>query len=168
MIKKILVDGDERLLKLSEEVLAYEFNSKELDDLITDMIDTMRNANGVGISAVQIGVHKRVLLIEYNEENPRYENLGDSGGLQVVINPKIEVVDDEVCDYNEGCLSVPELYGVVTRPKRLKYTFFDAKGQLFEGVDDSFWVRVLQHEIDHLDGVLFTSRVADKSTLVKK
>lgn len=166
MIRTILVDGDSRLLQVSKEIIPSEFNTKELDDLITDMIDTMHHADGVGIAAVQIGVHKRILLIEYDADHPRYKDLRDCP-LTVVINPEIETVGDETCDYNEGCLSVPGMRGLVTRPKRIKYSFYDAKGNKIEGVGDDFFVRALQHEIDHLNGILFPTRVTDKSTFVK-
>jgi peptide deformylase len=154
MIKEVLKIGDPRLLEISKPVEPSEFKSQALNELITDMTDTMRHEGGVGISAVQIGVHKRIALIEYDNDNPRYEDTGRRP-LTVIINPTLEFVDDEMSEYNEGCLSVPDERATITRPKRVKYSFYNADGQLTTGEDDTFFVRVLQHEVDHLNGILF-------------
>jgi len=159
MIKEVLKIGDPRLLEISKPVDASEFKSSALNELITDMTDTMRHEGGVGISAVQIGVHKRIALIEYDSDNPRYEDTG-SCPLTVIINPTLEFIDDEMSDYNEGCLSVPEQRATITRPKRVKYSFYNVDGELMTGEDDTFFVRVLQHEVDHMDGILFPMRVS--------
>ena len=158
MIKDVLVIGDPRLLEISKPVEPSEFKSQALRELITDMIDTMRHKGGVGISAVQIGVHKRVALIGYDNDNPRYKDTGVCP-LTVIINPILEFVDDEMSDYNEGCLSVPGERGNITRHKHVKYSFYNAEGELITGENDTFFVRVLQHEVDHLNGILFPMRV---------
>ena len=161
MIKNILITGDSRLLEVSTEVANHEFNTKNLDNLITDMLDTMRHNNGVGIAAIQIGIPKRVLLIEYNDANPRYHNTGNCP-LTVVINPKIEIVGMDTDECDEGCLSVPGIRDKVTRPKHLRYSFYDATGKLINGESDGFFARVLQHEVDHLDGILLPMRISSK------
>jgi peptide deformylase len=159
MIKDVLITGDDRLLEISNDIFAHEFNTLELDSLISDMLDTMHHNNGVGIAAIQIGIPKRIALIEYDENNPRYADIGGCP-LTVVINPKIEVIGTDTSEHAEGCLSVPNQRGVVIRPKHLRYSFYDATGKLITGVSDSFFTRVLQHEIDHMNGILFPTRLA--------
>ena len=158
MIKDVLITGDDRLLEISSEVEAHEFNTPELGNLIADMLDTMHHNNGVGIAAIQIGIPKRMALIEYDKNNPRYLDIG-SCPLTVVINPKIEIIGDETWEHNEGCLSVPNQRGMVTRPKHLRYSFYDQSGKLITGTSDNFFTRVLQHEIDHMNGILFPTRI---------
>ena len=162
MIKDVLITGDNRLFERSSEVVAHEFNTPWLDDLIADMLDTMRQNNGVGIAAIQIGIPKRIALIEYDENNPRYREIG-SCPLTVVINPEIEVIGTDTSEHVEGCLSVPNQRGVVIRPKHLRYSFYDATCKLITGVSDSFFTRVLQHEIDHMNGILFPTRLTDQT-----
>ncbi len=166
MIRDVLTIGDPRLLVVSAAISADEFNTSELNSLISDLYDTMKSRDGVGIAAVQIGYHKRVLLIEYDGNNPRYSHIGNCP-LHVVINPEIEVIGNETVDYNEGCLSVPEERSVVNRPKFIRYRFFNQYGQLVEGENDGFFARVLQHEVDHLNGVLFPMRIEDPAKLIK-
>ena len=164
MIREVLTIGDERLLQVSEPVRNHEFNTKELSSLIRDMEDTMDHKGGVGIAAVQIGYHKRITIIKYDGTNPRYAEIGDCP-LTVIINPQIRALDTEQSTYNEGCLSVPYMRGMVSRPKRIHYQFYNQYGELISGEDDGFFVRVMQHEIDHMDGILFPFRVEDKNTL---
>lgn len=158
MIREVLTIGDERLLQISQVVRSNEFNTPALAELISDMRDTMHEKGGVGIAAVQIGCHKRILLIEYDGNNPRYAEIGDCP-LKIIINPQIESVGGETQDYNEGCLSVPDERGLVNRPKHIRYKYYNQLGEQFEGEDDGFFARVLQHEVDHLDGILFPMRV---------
>ena len=160
MIKDVLITGDNRLLEISGEVAVHEFNTPELDSLISDMLDTMHHHNGVGIAAIQIGIPKRIALIEYEENNPRYADIG-SCSLTIVINPKIEMIGTDTSEHAEGCLSVPNQRGTVTRPKRLRYSFHDATGKLITGESNSFFTRVLQHEIDHMNGILFPTRITN-------
>lgn len=164
MIREILTIGDKRLLQVSELVRDQEFNTDELFALIKDMEDTKNNKSGVGIAAVQIGYHKRITLIGYDGSNSRYSDIGDCP-LTVIINPKIRALDNEKSVYNEGCLSVPDTRGMVSRPKHIAYQFYNQYGELITGEDDGFFARVMQHEMDHMDGILFPSRVLDKSTL---
>lgn len=164
MIRDVLTIGDDQLLQISLEVDVKEFNSQELFNIIADMRDTMHKEGGVGIAAVQIGYHKRITIIEFDGSNPRYSEIGDCP-LTVIINPKIEAVGEEMIGYTEGCLSVPNLRGQVVRPKHIKYSYYNQYGELIQGENDGFFARVMQHEIDHMDGILFPSRVTDESTL---
>ncbi|MBP9743319.1 MAG: peptide deformylase [Burkholderiales bacterium] len=161
MIKEVLTVGDERLLQVSVPLAEDEFNTQQLNALIEDMYDTMRYNNGVGISAVQIGVRKRIALIEYDNTNPRYLSIGYCP-LTVVINPEIEIVGNERISYNEGCLSIPEVRGSVSRPLHLRYKFYDQLGKLTVGDSNAFFARVIQHEIDHMNGILFPARIHGK------
>lgn len=158
MIKEVLTIGDARLLQTSLPVNLSEFNTEKLQLLITDMRDTMKSRGGVGISAVQIGIAKRIAIIEFDGNNPRYRDIGDCP-LTVIINPLVESIDDELIEYPEGCLSVPEIRALVARPKGVRYSFYDQTGRLIKGVSDQFFARVLQHEVDHMDGILFPMRV---------
>lgn len=158
MIKDVLTIGNAKLTEVSQELGPHEFNSLELNSLVQDLLDTMTFKGGVGISAVQIGVLKRVALIGYDDSNARYRNIG-SQPLIVVINPTIEVIGNEVCEYNEGCLSLPNERGMVVRPKKIRYKFYDEKGNMVSGESDGFFARVFQHELDHMDGILFPMRI---------
>ena len=167
MICEVLTIGDERLLKVSTEVQQSEFNTPELDVLIQDMYDTMLEQGGVGIAAIQIGCLKRILLIGYDgESNQRYTSEIGLCPLTVVINPQIEAVGNEQADFNEGCLSVPGKRGMVSRPKHIRYSYYDQTGNLTRGESNGFFARVIQHEIDHLDGILFPMRIKDQSTIM--
>ena len=158
MIKEVLTIGSDILLQVSKEVTPDELNTPQLGALIKDMVDTMLVKDGVGISAVQIGVLKRITVIGYDDSNPRYKNIGGFP-LTVIINPSFEVIGDETCEYNEGCLSVPDSRGIVVRPKKICYTYQDETGVITNGESDGFFARVLQHEIDHMDGILFPMRI---------
>lgn len=165
MIREVLIIGDERLLQISKPVTKNEFNTEALESLIVDMRDTMKAKGRVGIAAVQIGYHKRITLIEYENTNPRYAEIG-SCPLTVIINPEVYAVGDSITEYNEGCLSVPDMRGMVSRPQKIHYKFYNQFGELIEGESDGFFARVLQHELDHMDGILFPDRVTDKSTYI--
>lgn len=163
MIKEVLTIGNEMLFKMSKEIMPDEFNTAQLSDLIQDLVDTMNYKGGVGISAVQTGIHKRVAVIGYDNNNLRYKNIG-TYPLTVIINPIFEVIGNETCEYNEGCLSVPNVRGMVIRPKKIRYKFYNETGAETTGESDSFFARVLQHEIDHMDGILFTMRIEQLAT----
>jgi peptide deformylase len=163
MLQPILKMGDQRLLQVSQAITTSEFNSLELLNLIADLTDTMRHNSGVGISAVQIGVLKRIALIEYDAANSRYSNIGKCD-LTVVINPEVTVIREEICDFNEGCLSIPNMRGMVTRAKKIAYTYYDIAGNIIRGESDGFFARVLLHELDHMDGILYPMRIKDLRT----
>jgi peptide deformylase len=159
VIRPILRMGDPRLLKVSAPVT--DFGTPQLDGLLADMFDTMRAADGAGLAAPQIGELLRVVIFGF-EHNERYP---DAPAIPptVLINPVIEPLGDELAEGWEGCLSVPGLRGVVPRYARLRYRGFDAKGVAFEREVDGFHARVVQHECDHLDGILYPMRVRDFS-----
>ena len=161
MIVPIRKMGAPCLLIRSPEVAAAEFNQPELLQLIQDLRDTQHHLGGVGIAAPQIGINKRVILIEYYQSDiTRYANVGDCP-LRVIINPEIEFLTDEHAVFNEGCLSLPGLRGEVSRPVGIAYKYYDQFGGLHSGEDFGFFARVMQHECDHLDGILYPFRMQD-------
>lgn len=159
-VREILKMGDERLLRVAQPVSA--FNTPELHVLLKDMDDTMRAANGAGLAAPQIGVDLQVVVFGSGEVNPRYPD-SPVVPYTVLINPVLTPLGDEEEEGWEGCLSVPGLRGVVPRLKRLRYQGFDEKGQPIDRTVEGFHARVVQHECDHLNGMLYPMRVRDFS-----
>ena len=135
------------------------FDAAQMHELLTDMEDTMRALNGAGIAAPQIGVSLRVVIFEM-QENPRYPHVTPIP-FTVLINPVLEPLGTEMEEGWEGCLSVPGLRGLVPRFRRLHYSGLDRDGQAFERTVEGFHARVVQHEVDHLDGLLFPQRIRD-------
>jgi peptide deformylase len=161
MIREILRMGDARLLQVARPVV--QFDTSELHALIADMFDTMHAANGAGLAAPQIGVPLRVVIFGYADpttRNPRYPD-ADPLPQTVLINPRLTPLSDQLEDGWEGCLSVPGLRGVVARHARLRYQVHDEKGSIIDRTVDGFHARVVQHESDHLDGVLYPMRIRD-------
>lgn len=156
-IRPVLRLGDPRLLLVAQEV--SEFNTPELNALITDMFDTMASEDGAGLAAPQIGVDLRIAIFGF-DSNPRYP---ESGGVPktILINPKISPLSDEKEQGWEGCLSVPGMRGVVSRYKRIRYIGFDSSGSAIDVEAEGFHARVVQHECDHLDGIIYTQRLSD-------
>ncbi len=156
-IQPVLRLGDPRLLQVANEV--SDFNSPELDMLIEDMFDTMAAEDGAGLAAPQIGINLRVVIFGF-EKNPRYP---DSTAVPrtILINPQITALSEEVEQGWEGCLSVPGMRGVVSRFKHIRYTGFDAAGNAIDVEANGFHARVVQHECDHLDGIIYTQRLTD-------
>ena len=149
--------GDPRLLAVSEPVA--EFGTPELESLLTDMRDTMRDLNGAGLAAPQIGVGLRVVIFGF-EVNPRYPE-EDAVPFTVLINPLLTPLDEGQDEGWEGCLSVPGMRGLVPRYRNLRYTGFDAAGTPIDRTVKDFHARVVQHEVDHLDGILYPRRIRD-------
>ena len=137
------------------------FATPELRELIEDMKETMAAQNGAGLAAPQIGVSQRVVIFGVTQ-NPRYPD-AEEVPFTVLVNPQIVLLTREVEDGWEGCLSVPGMRGIVPRYKKLRYTGFDADGQPIERVAEGFHARVVQHECDHLDGILYPQRMTDMS-----
>jgi len=135
------------------------FNTQELDALIQDMLDTMEALNGAGLAAPQIGVSLRVVIFGV-EANPRYPEV-EAVPLTVLINPQITVLDQRQEEGWEGCLSVPGLRGLVPRYVRIRYQGFDQFGKPIDREAGGFHARVVQHEVDHLDGILYPRRIPD-------
>ena len=153
----ILRMGDSRLLRIAQPVT--QFASAQLQALVDDLFDTMRAKNGVGIAAPQIGVDLRVVIFGF-EHNERYPN-APPVPQTVLINPVITPIGDEKESGWEGCLSVPGMRGKVSRFTKIRYTGFDVQGNSINCVADGFHARVVQHECDHLDGILYPQRVED-------
>jgi len=160
-VRPVLRMGDPVLQQVSEPV--ERFGTRELRALIADMDDTMRAMNGAGLAAPQIGVSLRVVIFEV-QANPRYRD-AESVPYTVLINPVLEPLDDEQEDGWEGCLSVPGLRGLVPRYRRLRYRGFDASGAAIDRTVENFHARVVQHEVDHLDGILYPMRMTDLRNL---
>jgi len=156
-VRLVLRMGDPRLLEVSRPV--ERFDTAELRELLTDMQDTMHALNGAGLAAPQIGVPLRVVIFGM-QSNPRYPD-AEPVPLTVLVNPVLETLGDDLEEGWEGCLSVPGMRGLVPRYKRLRYQGFDASGHAIDRTVDDFHARVVQHECDHLDGVLYPVRVRD-------
>jgi peptide deformylase len=135
------------------------FNTQELDALIQDMLDTMAALNGAGLAAPQIGVSLRVVIFGV-EANPRYPEV-EAVPMTVLINPQITVLDQRQEEAWEGCLSVPGMRGLVPRYVRIRYQGFDQYGKPIDREATDFHARVVQHEVDHLDGILYPRRISD-------
>jgi peptide deformylase len=149
--------GDPRLLAVAEPV--NRFGTPALEALLADMRDTMRDLNGAGLAAPQIGVGLRVVIFGF-EVNPRYPD-ADPVPYTVLINPHLTPVGDEQDEGWEGCLSVPGMRGLVPRYRHLRYTGMDAAGSPIDRTVSDFHARVVQHEVDHLDGILYPQRIRD-------
>ena len=149
--------GDPRLLAVSSPVTS--FGTPELRSLIADMQDTMKHLTGAGLAAPQIGVNLRVVIFGV-EGNPRYPE-AEPVPMTVLINPVLTPLAQDVEDGWEGCLSVPGMRGLVPRFRELRYTGVDAEGRPIEREARDFHARVVQHEVDHLDGILYPRRIRD-------
>jgi peptide deformylase len=161
VIREILRMGDARLLRVSEPV--RDFGTSELRTLVADMFDTMHAASGAGLAAPQIGVPLRVVIFGYADpgmRNPRYPD-SDPVPQTILVNPELEPLPGGLEEGWEGCLSVPGLRGVVERHANLRYRGFDLDGRPIERLASGFHARVVQHECDHLDGILYPMRVKD-------
>ena len=161
-VREIVTVGHPVLRERAAEVDPADVAGDELQGLIADLIDTMRAASGAGLAANQIGVPRRVAVIEVNH-NPRYPYKPPIP-LTVVINPVIEAIDDELVEINEGCLSVPNLRGSVHRHVNIRVRWLDEHGSPHDEVRRGLTAGTFQHECDHLDGVLFLDRVDDPTT----
>lgn len=155
--RKILRIGDPRLRQVSSPVDA--FDTPELHELIRDIFDTMAAAEGAGLAAPQIGVMRRIMIFGV-ESSSRYPDV-ESVPTTVLINPEFDVLDESRQGFWEGCLSVPGLRGYVERPAHIRYRGRDQYGEPVEREADGFHAIVFQHELDHLEGVLYPDRVTD-------
>lgn len=156
-VRPVLKMGDPLLFDEAKPVT--DFTTTELDLLIEDMFDTMRAESGAGLAAPQIGVSQRVVIFGV-EANPRYPDV-EEVPMTVLINPIIEPVGEEIEQGWEGCLSVPGLRGLVPRYTSIRYRGLDQKGEPIERLASGFHARVVQHECDHLDGILYPMRIQD-------
>ena len=140
---KILEFPNPNLRKVAVPVTSFD---NDLKRLIYNMFETMYEANGIGLAATQVDVHKRLLVLDVSEERD---------DPKVFVNPTIDVIESDLADYDEGCLSVPGFYETVSRPKKIKVSAQDKEGSQFEIEADGVLSVCIQHEIDHLDGKLF-------------
>lgn len=157
-VHSILKMGDARLLRVARPVTS--FDTPQLHQLVQDMRETMQAANGAGLAAPQIGVDLQLVIFGSDQPNPRYPDrplVPDT----VLINPEITVLDDSLLDDWEGCLSVPGLRAIVPRFARIRYRGVDPWGRPIEREAEGFHACVVQHECDHLQGVLYPMRVRD-------
>ena len=147
-ILQILEFPDPRLRKIAAPVTIFDDN---LGVLIEDLLATMYEAQGIGLAATQVNIHQRFLVIDVSEEkdNP-----------QVFINPSFEVIENELSEYDEGCLSVPGFYETVSRPRVIKVVAQDRAGEKFEIKAEGLMSTCIQHEIDHLNGKLFVDYIS--------
>ncbi len=159
-VREILKMGDARLLRMAQPVT--DFDSDALHLLVSDMLDTMRAANGAGLAAPQIGVDLQLVIFGSFERNPRYPDR-PTVPPTVLINPTVTPLGDAQESDWEGCLSVPGLRGLVPRWTQLRYTGFDPYGDAIDRTVDGFHARVVQHECDHLWGTLYPMRMRDFS-----
>ncbi|MDB5959934.1 MAG: peptide deformylase [Massilia sp.] len=158
-VREILKMGDPRLLRVAEPVT--EFDTPEMKELIADMFDTMHAANGAGLAAPQIGVNLQLVIYGF-KDNARYPD-APPVPQTVLINPKLTPLSAEMDEAFEGCLSVPGLRGVVERFTRLHYEGVDEHGAPIVRDAEGFHARVVQHEVDHLHGILYPMRITDFS-----
>jgi peptide deformylase len=156
-VREILRMGDPRLLRQAEPVT--EFDTPAMRELITDMFDTMYAANGAGLAAPQIGVNLQLVIFGF-KQNPRYPDAPPVPET-VLINPVLTALSQETEEDWEGCLSVPGLRGMVPRWTRLRYEGLDQQGAPIRREVEGFHARVVQHECDHLAGILYPMRVRD-------
>ena len=159
-VRPILTAPDPRLQAVSTDVEAV---TGEIRDLIDDMTDSMYAADGIGLAAIQIGVAKRVLVIDLDQKE------GNKNAI-AYINPKITWASDDMAVFEEGCLSVPEIWDDVERPARIKCEYLDRDGKKQELEADGLLATCLQHEMDHLNGVLFIDHLSrlKKNMAIKK
>jgi peptide deformylase len=156
--------GDPVLRERAAEVSAEELASAETQQLIDDMVETMRAANGAGLAAPQVGVAKRIAVIEVREGNPRYPYKPPIP-LTVIVNPELTPIGDATFATNEGCLSMPNVRGDLERFESVGVRYLDRDGAPHESTRRGLTAGTFQHEVDHLDGILFVDRMADMSSL---
>ena len=156
-VRPVLKMGDPRLLERSKEV--EWFGTRELEELLVDMHDTMAALSGAGLAAPQVGVPLRVVIFGVGH-NPRYPD-AEQVPYTVLINPQLEALSEELEEGWEGCLSVPGMRGLVARHTQLRYRGFDQTGKPIDRTVGGFHARVVQHEVDHLNGILYPMRIRD-------
>ena len=162
-VREIVAIGDPVLRERAREVSVEELRSAEMQELIDDLIETRRAANGAGLAANQVGIAVRIAVAEIEGINPRYPYKPPIP-LTVIVNPTIEPLDDELFEVNEGCLSVPQLRGDLVRHVSIRLRYLDRDGAEHDETKRGLTAGTFQHEVDHLDGILFVDR-ADPRTL---
>ncbi len=158
MILPIYLYGSEVLRGRAQEVDLATANKEKLQAFLNDMHETMHNADGCGIAAPQVGVAERILVVDGNDLADNYPYL--KGFVRKMINPVFTYKSDKISEYTEGCLSIPGVDADIKRPKSVTVKYFDENLEEKEETFDDFAARMVQHEMDHLDGVLFTDKAA--------
>ena len=159
-LREIIILPDKRLRLVSDPVKTFD---KEIKSLVTDMFETMYEAPGIGLAAIQVGVPKRVIVMDLaKKDEPKQP--------RVLVNPHVVWRSDERTAYEEGCLSIPEFYEEVERPSRVRVKFLDLTGAEQELEASGLFATCVQHEIDHLDGVLFIDHISKlkRDRVIKK
>jgi peptide deformylase len=162
-ILKVTRLGHPVLRQVTEEIAVTELQSAAMQKFIDDMIETMNEYDGVGLAADQVFTSKQVAVLEV-ADNPRYPQKPEVP-LTVLVNPKITPLTDEMEEDWEGCLSIPDLRGRVPRYKSIRVQALDRDGQALDFIAEDFHARVIQHELDHLNGKVYLDRMKDLSTL---
>ena len=163
MIRDIIEIGNPKLRNIAREVSVNEIASKKIQTLIDDLIETMRYANGAGLAATQIGELFRICVVEVNK-NIRYPYKPNIP-LTVLINPVITCLSEDNLKLYEGCLSVPNLRGEIERCAKIRVQFLDRHGNKMDIISQGITAGTFQHEVDHLDGILFVDKVKNTHTL---
>lgn len=168
MVQKIIQIGDPRLNQVSQEIKTEEIGSKEVQSLIKDLLDTCKahKREAAGLSAVQLGILKRVcVVVRYDKR----KNRKAAKEFAVLINPRVEILDEIKSTEWEGCMSINtggnKLYGPVKRARSVKVEYLNEKGEQKELVANRFFAHLIQHEVDHMDGILFLSYISDPKNI---
>jgi peptide deformylase len=156
--------GDPVLREVASEVAPEALVGEEVQRLIDDMVETMRAADGAGLAAPQVGVSLRIAVIEVREGNHRYPYKPPIP-LTVIVNPELTPLDDATFATNEGCLSMPNLRGNLERFENIGVRYLDRAGEPHEETRRGLTAGTFQHEVDHLDGMLFVDRMTDMTSL---
>ena len=167
-VKEILKMGNPLLREVAQDFSVEEIKSPETKDLLKDMWDSLEAAGGIGLAAPQIGISKQLAVIKLSEESGRYPDIEDSEAF-VIFNPKITVMDETEQGFWEGCLSVPGLRGFVERPRSIRVDFLDENAESKSIQIEDFLATVFQHELDHLNGIVFIEKLSPmKKMLITK
>ena len=163
-VRKVIKMGNPLLREVAKEFTKDEILSEDMQDLITDMWDTMYAYEGIGLAAPQIGLSRQLAVIHLEEDSERYPDLVESKKF-IIFNPSISVLDETKQEFWEGCLSVPGLRGPVSRPRKINVDYLDENAKENSIELEDFLATVFQHELDHLFGKLFVDRMEDISLL---
>jgi peptide deformylase len=163
-VREVALIGNPVLRKVGRILEPDEIGSARVRGLVEDMVDTMHELGGIGIAAPQVSESLQLAIIEIPEESDRYPDT-TAFGLTVIVNPRITVLDQTEQTFWEGCLSVPDLRGIVHRPRKIRVDYTDLSSRPQSITAEDFVATVFQHELDHLQGVLFVDKVRDPTTL---
>ncbi|HEX7480766.1 MAG TPA: peptide deformylase [Polyangiales bacterium] len=163
-IRKVARLGHPVLRAKCRDVTREEITTPEIKRLVRDMVETMHEYGGVGLAAPQVHESVRLAVIQYDNDNERYEGQAEQP-LLVLFNARVKVLDPTPAGFWEGCLSVPGLRGYVERPSKIEVNFLDERGKPKTMLAEGFLATVFQHELDHLDGVLYVDKIVDKTKL---